>query len=91
LEEKGQQLQELQLKVERLTAEHANSAEKFSSEIDRIVAEGEETRRDLQAHFDAALMEKATEYEKLEEQLASVKEDYARQVCALVYHLRSEF
>lgn len=84
LEEKGQQLQELQLEVERLTAEHANAAEKFSSEIDRVVAEGEEKRRDLQAHFDATLMEKAKEYEKLEEQLASLKEDYARQVCVLV-------
>lgn len=84
MEEKGQQLQELQLEVERLTSEHANAAEKFSSEIDRVVAEGEEKRRDLQAHFDATLMEKAKEYEKLEEQLASLKEDYARQVCVLV-------
>ena len=91
LEEKGQQLAELQLEVERLLAEHANSAEKFGSEIDRIVAEGEETRRELQANFDTTLMEKATEYEKLEEQLASLKEDYAQQVCVLVYYLRSEF
>ena len=84
LEEKEQQLQALQLEVERLTSEHANSAEKFSSEIDRIAAEGEETRRGLQAHFDATLMEKSTEYEKLEEQLASLKEDYARQVRVLL-------
>ena len=83
LEEKGQQLQEIQLEVERLTAEHANSAEKFTSEINRIVAEGEEQRRDLQAQFDATLMEKAKENEKLEEQLASLKENYARQVCVL--------
>lgn len=89
LEEKGQQLQELQLEVERLTTEHANSAEKLSSEIDRITAEGEETRRNLQAHFDATLMEKATEYEKLEEQLASLKEDYARQVRVLLSLLSS--
>ena len=89
LEEKGQQLQELQLKVERITAEHANAAEQFSSEINRIVAEGEETRQGLQAHFDATLTEKATEYEKLEEQLASLKEDYARQVCVLLSLLSS--
>ena len=89
LEEKGQQLQELQLKVERITAEHANTAEQFSSEINRIVAEGEETRQGLQAHFDATLMEKATEYEKLEEQLASLKEDYARQVRVLLSLLSS--
>jgi len=87
LEEKGQQLEELQLEVERLSAEHAKTAEKLGNEIDRIVAEGEETRRNLQAHFDATLMEKATEYEKLEEQLASLKEDHALQVCVLLYLL----
>ena len=84
MEEKEQQLQESQLEVERLTAEHANSAETFRFEIDRIVAEGEEKMRELQAHFDSTLMEKAAECGKLEEQLASLQEDYARQVCALV-------
>ncbi|KAL9985104.1 hypothetical protein ACROYT_G007470 [Oculina patagonica] len=79
LEEKEQQLQELQLEVERLTTEHANSNEKFSSEMNRVVAESEEIRRGLQAHFDATLMEKSEEYEKLQEQFASLKEDYGRE------------
>lgn len=84
LEEKEQQLQEVQLEFERLTTEHANSAERFNSEINRVVTEGEEKRRDLQAQFDATLMEKSEENEKLQEQLASSKEDYAREVCVLV-------
>lgn len=83
LEEKQQQLQELQLEVERLTSEHANSAEPFSGEIDRIVAEGEERTRELQAHFDATLMKKDSEYEKLEGQLTSLQENYGQQVCVL--------
>ena len=84
MEEKEQQLQELQLEFERLTTEHANSTEMFNSEINRVDAEGEEKRRDLQAHFDATLIEKFEENEKLQEQLASLKEDYAREVCVLI-------
>jgi len=87
LEEKQQQLQELQLEVERLTAEHANSAETFSGEIDRIVAEGEERTRELQAQFDATLMKKDSEYEKLEGHLTSLQENYAQQVCVLANNI----
>lgn len=75
----------MQLEVERLTTEHANSTENFSSEINRVVAEGEETRRDLQAQFDGTLMEKTKESDKLEEQLTSLKEDNAREVCVFVW------
>lgn len=67
----------MQLEVERLTTEH----EKFSSEMNRVVAEGEEIRQDLQAHFDATLMEKSEECEKLQELFASLKDDYGREVC----------
>lgn len=91
LEEKEQQLQALQAEVERLTTEHANSAEKFSSELNRVVAEGEEKRRDLQAHFDATFLEKSEEYKKLEEQLASLKDDYTREVCVLLCWHWSEY
>ena len=87
LEEKQQQLQELQLEVERLAAEHANSAETFSAEIDRIVTEGEERTRELQAHFDATLMKKDSEYEKLEGHLTSLQENYAQQVCVLANNI----
>lgn len=87
LEEKQQQLQELQLEVERLAAEHANSAETFSAEIDRIVAEGEERTLELRAHFDVTLMKKDSEYEKLEGHLTSLQENYAQQVCVLANNI----
>lgn len=81
LEEKQHQIKDLQLEVERLTGEHAKSAEQFSSEVSRIIKESEEVRQDLQAQFDATLKEKSREYEKLEEQFVSLKDINAREVC----------
>lgn len=77
LEEKEKEIQELQLEVDSLTRDLANATEKITSDIIQVVAEGEEIRRDLQAKLDA----KTEEFDKLQEQFSSLKEDNAKEVC----------
>ena len=81
IEEKQQQIQDLQAEVERLTTEHAKTAEQLSYEVNRVAKYTEEMRQTLQNQFDATLATKKNEYEKLEEHLASLRETFAREVC----------
>ena len=70
----------MELEVERIATEHVKSTEQLNDEIARVVKESEEIRQDMQTQFDAALMEKNNEYDKLEEQFASLKENDAKEV-----------
>lgn len=70
----------MELEVERITTEHAKSTEHSNNEISRLVQESEEKMQDMQSQFDAVLMEKNNEYEKLEEQSASLMENNAKEV-----------
>ena len=81
IEEKQQQIQDLQAEVERLTTEHAKTAEQLSHEKNQVSKYTEEMRQTLQNQFDATLATKKNEYEKLEEHLASLRETFAREVC----------
>ena len=81
IEEKQQQIQDLQAEVERLTTEHAKTAEQLSHEVNQASKYTEEMKQSLQNQFDATLATKTTEYEKLEQHLASLRETFAREVC----------
>jgi len=81
IEEKQQQIQDLQAEVERLTTEHAKTAEQLNHEVNQVTKYTEEIRQTLQNQFDATLATKTNEYEKLEEHLASLRETFAREVC----------
>ena len=81
IEEKQQQIQDLQAEVERLTTEHAKTAEQLSHEVNQVSKYTEEMRQTLQNQFDATLATKKNEYEKLEGHLASLRETFAREVC----------
>ena len=81
IEEKQQQIQDLQAEVERLTTEHAKTAEQLSHEVSQVAKYTEEMRQSLQNQFDATLTTKTNEYEKLEEHLAALRETFAREVC----------
>ena len=70
----------MELEVERITTEHAKSTEQLNNEISQLVQESEEKMQDVQTQYDAALMEKNNEYEKLEEELASLMENNAKEV-----------
>ena len=80
IEEKQQQIQDLQSEVERLTTEHAKTAGQLSHEVNQVSKYTEEMRQ-TQNQFDATLATKKIEYEKLEEHLASLRETFAREVC----------
>ena len=81
IEEKQQQIQDLQVEVERLTTEHSKTAEQLSHEVSEVAKYTEEMRQTLQNQFDATLATKTNEYEKLEEHLATLRETFAREVC----------
>ena len=81
IEEKQQQIQDLQVEVERLTTEHSKTAEQLSHEVSEVAKYTEEMRQTLQNQFDATLATKTNEYEKLEEHLASLRETFAKEVC----------
>lgn len=81
IEEKQQQIEDLQAEVERLTTEHAKTAEKLSHEVNQVSKYNEEMRQTLQNQFDATLATKTDECEKLEEHLASLRETFGREVC----------
>ena len=81
IEEKQQQIQDLQAKVERLTTEHAKTAEQLNHEVNQFARCTEEMKQTLQSQFDATLATKTNEYEKLEEHLATLRETLGREVC----------
>ena len=81
IEEKQQQIQDLRAEVERLTTEHAKTAEQLSYEVNRVAKYTEEMRQTLQNQFDTTLATKTDEYVKLKEHLASLRETFAKEVC----------
>ena len=80
IEEKQQQIQDLQAEVERLTTEHAKTAEQLSHKVNQVAKHTEEMRQTLQNQFDATLATKTDEYEKVKEHVASLRETFAREV-----------
>ena len=71
----------MEIEIERLTTEHANTTEQLIYQVNQSAKESEESKQQMQMRIDAAVMQKNSELDQLKEQFTLLEENNIKEVC----------